>query len=105
MVKQVNKWMPLHGTHWRLTGGSSDATKGTLGAYMPDQPPSEITFWHELVSGQPKLIKSTCARCFDSTTAPTFELLEEWEREHNCSKTLAKLSLLRRLRSWLSFSN
>lgn len=79
--------------------------RGAFIATLPKEPKSDVTFWHELVSANPRLIKSTCAYCSDSTIAPTFEQLDEWERGHDCRKTVSKLvsklSLLKRLRLWL----
>jgi hypothetical protein len=75
----------------------------TFGTAMEKRIQSEPPFEHELVRRQPQLVKSTCERC------GAFQLgsyhdgsLDTWEREHDCGKTVPRLTLLRRLRSWLA---
>jgi len=64
---------------------------------------STPTFEHELVFRTPQLVRSTCDRCSAFIFGRYSDgSLEKWEREHECNKTVVKVTLLRRLGSWLS---
>jgi hypothetical protein len=75
----------------------------TFGTAMEKRIQSEPLFEHELMRRTPQLVKSTCDRC-GAFQLGSYEdgSLDTWEREHDCEKTVARLTLFSRLRSWLA---
>jgi len=70
---------------------------------MQERIESAPSFEHELVRREPQLVKSTCEQCGASQLGCYHDgSLDRWELEHECRKTVAKVPLLRRFRSWLS---
>ena len=61
-------------------------------------------FKRQLVSARPRLIvKSTCLKCWAFTVGRYDDgYINKWQREHNCHARPNRVTLLDRLRAWLS---